>query len=101
MSNILTMRELKASIEEVKGQIRGLDLRVQGVELEVKDLRQEMRHGFHDVDQKFSSLQSSVDRYFRKTESWHDEQVILKARHDRLSTPLIDRGILTKEETLL
>lgn len=90
MSKQLTMKELKASID--------------GLTTEVHELRSDfgsLRNGFVHLSSRFSGLQSSVDQYLKRTESWHDEQVILKARHDRLSDSLVKKGIVTKEETLL
>lgn len=90
MSKQLTMKELKASID--------------GLTIEVHELRFDfgsLRNSFVHLGSRFSSLQSSVDQYLKRTESWHDEQVILKARHDRLSDSLVKKGIVTKEETLL
>lgn len=50
------------------------------------------------LEGKFSNLQSSVDRYLQRTETWYQEQVLLKARHDRLSTALVDNGVVTDQE---
>lgn len=95
------MKELKTSIGALQGQVNRLDIRLSGMELDVRGLRQDMKTGFEEVGQNFSSLHSSVDRYFKKTEDWHQEQVILKARHDKVSDSLVKKNILTLEDTIL
>lgn len=94
MSNRLTMKMLKESID-------GLQQEVKGLRVDVGRVENTMNTNFAEMDKKFSGLQSSVDKYFHKTESWYQEHVILKARHDRLSNSLIQKGVVTKEETLL
>lgn len=50
---------------------------------------------------KFSELQTSVDRYLKRTEVWHDEFNVLRARYDRLIHVLDQKGIVREEETHL
>ena len=49
----------------------------------------------------FSDLQTSIDRYLKRTEGWHDEFNVLKARYDRLIHVLDQKGIVREEETHL
>lgn len=51
------------------------------------------------IQASFSDLQSSVDRYLKRTETWHDELRVLQARHDRLVHLLDQKGIVQEEET--
>ncbi|MEK7637246.1 MAG: hypothetical protein AAB402_02550 [Patescibacteria group bacterium] len=53
------------------------------------------------VTDKFSDLQSSVDRYLKFTEAWHQELTILKSRQDRLAQVLIDKGVVSEKEIAL
>ena len=50
---------------------------------------------------KFSDLQTSVDRYLKFTEAWHQELTILKNRQDRLTQVLIDKGVVSQQEVAL
>lgn len=50
---------------------------------------------------RFSDVQSSVDRYLKFTETWHQELTILKGRQDRLSQVLISKGIVSEQEIAL
>ncbi len=115
MSKRLTMKELKASIDGIQFEVKGLradfgqmktDLGIMQTDLGLmKNDMGQMQAGLNRVENtmntNFSNLQSSVDRYLKRTETWHEEHIILKARHDRLSNALIDKKIVTKEETLL
>ena len=49
----------------------------------------------------FSDLQSSVDRYLKRTEAWHDECDVLEARFKQVVNLLDQRGIIKEEETHL
>lgn len=53
------------------------------------------------ITEKFSDLQSSVDRYLKFTEAWHQELTILKSRQDRLTQVLIGKGIVSEKEVAL
>jgi uncharacterized protein YoxC len=111
MSKQITMKELKASIDGLHVKFQGLNSRVQRLQIKIQGLQtdvQELRGDFSRLEIKvdglgnsFSNLQTSVDQYLKRTEIWHDEQVIVRARHDRLSDALVQKGIVTKEETLL
>ena len=106
---------LRGEVKGLHGEVGNLCGEVGGLRNEVADLRGEVKgiHGeFNEFKQdvhrfednmigKFSNLQSSVDTYLKRTEAWHDEQVILKSRHNRLSDVLVGKGIVTKEEILL
>lgn len=98
------MKELKSSIDGLKVEVRELRSDFRRLEDKFDDLEYRF-DGFEDKfdsqNNRFSNLQSSIDQYLKRTESWHDEQVILRARHDRLSDSLVKKGIVTREETLL
>ena len=53
------------------------------------------------VGGKISKLTSSVDRYLKRTEDWHQEHAVLKARYDRLGNVLAHKGIVSEEELAL
>lgn len=92
---------LKTDVGNFKKDVGGLKIDVNGLKIEMVDLRQDV-HRFEDnMTGKFFTFQSSVDTYLKRTEAWHDEQVILKSRHDRLSDVLVGKGVVTKEEILL
>lgn len=50
---------------------------------------------------RISDLTASVDRYLKRTETWHDELRVLQARYDRLVHLLDQKGIVQEEETHL
>ncbi|MBI4426827.1 MAG: hypothetical protein HY567_04590 [Candidatus Kerfeldbacteria bacterium] len=91
------VRELRSDFRRFEGKFDGLEEKFDGLENKFDSLEDK----FDGQNNRFSNLQSSIDEYLKRTESWHDEQVILKARHDRLSDSLVKRGIISKEETLL
>ncbi len=51
------------------------------------------------VGGKISDLTSAVDRYLKRTETWHDEFQVLRARYNHLIHVLDQKGILAEEET--
>ena len=61
---------------------------------DLEQLKQEIRNDFSD-------LQSSVDRYLKRTETWHDEFEVLAARFKQVVNLLDQRGVLKEEETHL
>jgi len=50
---------------------------------------------------KISELTSSIDRYLKRTEEWHDEFNVLKARYEKLVHALDRKGVILEEETHL
>ncbi len=92
---------LSSEVGQLRGEVKGLHVEVGGLRQDLQRFENTMTGNFAKFDDKFSNLQSSVDRYFKRTEAWHDEQVILKSRHDRLSDVLVGKGVVTKEEILL
>lgn len=73
---------------------------LQGFKLE---LRAELatKSDFTELKSSFSDLQTSVDRYLKFTEAWHQELTILKSRQDRLAQVLVDKGIVSEKEIAL
>lgn len=49
----------------------------------------------------FFNLQSSVDRYLKRTEDWHDELNVLQARFKQVVHLLDQKGLVKEEETHL
>lgn len=66
-----------------------------------QDVKDAVTESEERVVGKFSDLQSSVDRYLRFTETWHQELTILKSRQDRLTQVLIDKGLVSEKEVAL
>ncbi len=66
------------------------------------------RHDTKRLDDRIDKLQasvadlhSSIDRYLKRTETWHDEFMVLQARYDRLVHLLDQKGLVREEETHL
>ena len=59
------------------------------------------KNDFEALQASFSDLQTSVDRYLKFTEAWHQELVILKHRQDRLTQALVNKGVITEQEIAL
>lgn len=55
----------------------------------------------HRMRDDFSQLQTSVDTYLKRTEVWHDEHIVLKARHDKLAKKLVEKQIVTEQDLAL
>ena len=52
------------------------------------------------ITEKFSKLQSSVDHYLLRTETWHEEQDVLQHQHDRLEKSLIRKNVISEDDLL-
>ena len=65
------------------------------------DLRDGLNEVRSEIRRDIATLQSSVDTYLKKTETWHDEFIVLKARHDRLSGVLVEKRIVDEDELAL
>lgn len=110
----------KADIGRLGGQIGTLEGRMGTFEgrmdtLEVQMATKDDIHWLEasmaakeDIDQlatqmhaSFSNLQSSVDRYLKRTEGWYQEFTVLKGKHDKLSGVLVQKGVVTEKDTLL
>ena len=50
---------------------------------------------------QISGLQSSVDAYLKRTETWHQEFQVVAALYKRLRDVLVEKGIATEEELSL
>jgi hypothetical protein len=83
-----------------KDDLKGLATNVALVAMEDR-----IKHDLDDLEvrviEKFSDLQTSVDRYLKFTEAWHQELTILKSRQDRLTQVLVDKGVVSQQEVAL
>jgi len=53
------------------------------------------------IRQDISTLQSSVDAYLKRTETWHDELTVLQARFTQMVHVLERKGIIEEQDTHL
>lgn len=60
-----------------------------------------IRQDIKDLGRKFGILQTSVDKYLKRTENWHAEFQVLDARVSRMKTVLVNKGIATEDEFAL
>lgn len=66
-----------------------------------EDTREEIAKATEVMREDFSQLHTSVDHYTTRTETWYQEHIILKARHDHLTALLARKGIVTEDELAL
>ena len=73
------------------------------INVNLVSLKEKMATKVDMIEQKssFSDLQTSVDRYLKFTEAWHQELTILRNRQDRLTQVLIDKGVVSPQEVAL
>ena len=90
MKNV-SMKELKASFEGLRNEVK----------TEIGDVRQDLGRIEKSMNTNFSDLQSSVDRYLKFTQTWHQEFTILRARHNRLENALTTKGIVSEKDIRL
>ncbi|MBI3115633.1 MAG: hypothetical protein HYZ09_04055 [Candidatus Kerfeldbacteria bacterium] len=48
--------------------------------------------------QQIDELSQANDAYTKKTETWHQEQTVLRASHDRVKKVLVKKGIASESE---
>lgn len=94
MASALTQEQLNLALQSLKSDLRS-DLS--------SDLRSELatKEDLVELKSSFSDLQTSVDRYLKFTETWHQELTILKGRQDRLAQVLVNKGVVTEQEIAL
>ena len=98
VERLFTVVATKDDVAQVKDEVVQVKAEVTAVE---DRLTNKIAAAEEGLTGKFSNLQASVDRYLKRTESWHDEFRVLKARHDRLIHILDQKGIVREEETHL
>lgn len=84
---MLSTFALREDLEEVKERL---------VRLEAK-----FDAGFAELNAKFDGGFTNLDAYLKRTESWHDEQVILRASHRRLKDALVRKGVVSDSELVV
>ncbi len=89
-ANMVTKDQLEALA--TKDQIKLLPTKADVEEI-VHKVTQTMRSDF-------SALQTSVDRYTKRTEDWHQEQFALKNRVGRLEKTLVRKNVLSENDLL-
>ena len=117
-STSLTKSDLKDALGDLRRQLHGDSVKSShALRIELREevaksanaLRSEFREDLkaallelrQDVRQDFSELQTSVDRYLKRTEDWHQEHIVLRARYNRLITVLSRKGLVTEKEVAL
>lgn len=50
------------------------------------------------VEAKIDRLTDGTDEYLKKTETWHQEQTVLRASHERVKKVLVKKGIASEQE---
>ncbi len=96
-----TGRMSPISKQDIEGISSAVAEKLRGVMVTKQDLADGLAAVESSLTDKFSELQTSVDRYLKRTETWHDEFNVLKARYDRLIHVLDEKGLVREEETHL
>lgn len=50
------------------------------------------------VDRRLDRLVTGTDAYLKKTETWKQEQDVLRLHHGRLQTALVKKGVVSEQE---
>lgn len=98
-------REGLATKDDLKGFAKNVDLvamenRINATIVSLED-KVATKNDMIEQKSSFSNLQTSVDRYLKFTEAWHQELTILKSRQDRLTQVLVDKGVVSQQEVAL
>lgn len=59
---------------------------------------EEVKERLTRLEVKFDAGFANLDTYLKRTESWHDEQVILRVSHQRLKDALVRKGVVSDSE---
>ncbi len=94
----LTVEKLSTTVQGVELDIRGLKSTTNRLEASMAT-KEDIAQVGDQMHESFSGLQSSVDRYFKRTEDWHDEHAVLKARYDLLVDLLDKKGLIKATDT--
>lgn len=69
--------------------------------LRVVVTKDELRHVVRelaDLRKRVDALTTATDSYFKRTQDWRQEQVVLKAKVDRLADLLVRKGLVREDE---
>lgn len=98
-SRPITKSDLAALRRQFRAEFRNTELRQR------VNFRADLKNGLYDLREAirtdYSKLQTSVDRYLKKTETKHQEQRVLKARVDRLVEVLVSKRLVDEKELAL
>ena len=61
----------------------------------------EVQKGVEPVSEKINNLHNSVDKYIKRTETWHLEFKVLEAQFKKVQQVLIEKSIATEKELSL
>lgn len=50
------------------------------------------------VEAKIDRLTDGTDEYLKKTETWHQEQTVLRASNERVKKVLVKKGVASEQE---
>ena len=53
---------------------------------------------FQELTASIAKLTGSIDQYIVTTQTWHQEQVILRTKVDRLVATLVKHGVIKEDE---
>ncbi|MBI3957128.1 MAG: hypothetical protein HY340_04045 [Candidatus Kerfeldbacteria bacterium] len=98
---------IQQDIQRLDGRIDGIRLDLSGVRSDVAKLRVDLnelrpiRQELAELRDEVRAMTTTVDGYTKKTETWHDEFGVLKARHNKLHDVLVQKGVVSDDELTL
>ncbi|MBI2984213.1 MAG: hypothetical protein HYY50_01135 [Candidatus Kerfeldbacteria bacterium] len=72
-----------------------------GLTADIRELKALVQDEGATTRESVFDLHSAVDRYLKRTEDWHQEFAVLKARHDRLAEVLMSKRVVSDEDLKL
>ena len=82
-------------MKELSFSVQKLDQDIQLLRADMGRMENRLEEKF---DTKFDALYTLVDKYMNRTETWYLEHIVLRDGHNRLSTALTSKGIVTEQE---
>lgn len=94
---------LKQDLDKLDRSLKSMEAGVDGVRRYVwdKTATKEDLAGLETrlpTRKQIEDLSTTTDTYLKKTETWHDEQEVLRASHARVKKVLIKKGIASEHE---
>ena len=100
MTKALTLAHFDKTMAAIQTDLRSIQSSM-ATRVEVQSLHKDVRSIRNDLDQltdEVKKLVTTLDGYVKRTETWHQEQIVLRLRIERLERVLVQKNLVSHTE---
>lgn len=100
MTKTLTLAHFDKMMAAIQTDLRSIQSSM-ATRVEVQELHKDVRSIRNDLDQltdEVKKLVTTLDGYVKRTETWHQEQIVLRLRIERLERVLVQKNLVSHTE---